>query len=109
MKKTNITHNSGKRKSAVARATMKENGTGRIYINNKLLEVYYSSKLYRDKVLEPIYLLGFETVDKYDIFIKVQGGGISGQSEAIRVAISKCISKFVANTKEKLFEYELLK
>lgn len=76
----------GKRKSAVARATVRE-GSGNVYINNRSLEVF-EPEMARLKVSEPIRLAP-EVADEVDIDVKVSGGGYMGQADAGRTAIAK--------------------
>jgi small subunit ribosomal protein S9 len=89
---------SGKRKSAIARATIKQ-GTGKIKINNILLE-NYGNKMSQLKLKEPLILAG-DISKKVDIRIRVSGGGMSSQSDASRLAIAKGLVEFSKNTKLK--------
>lgn len=94
-------HESGKRKSSIARATVKE-GKGRVYVNNVNLDVY-EPKLYRMRIREPLILSG-DIVKKVDINVKVTGGGICGQADAVRLAIAKALSEFFKDSKlEEIF------
>ena len=77
---------SGKRKTAVARAVVKE-GTGKVTINKVPIEVY-TPELARLKIKEPLELAP-EKAAKIDIAVNVQGGGVMGQAAAIRTAIAK--------------------
>lgn len=85
---TKIINTSGKRKTAVARATLRE-GKGRIRINSVPLEVY-GSELIRMKIAEAL-VLAPGVSDTIDIDIDVSGGGIIGQAEAIRTALGRGI------------------
>jgi small subunit ribosomal protein S9 len=82
-----IINTSGKRKSAIARATLKP-GKGKIRINNVLIDVYEPA-LYRMKIQEPLMLIG--DVGPVDITVSVNGGGINSQAEAARIAISRAL------------------
>ncbi|TAJ43383.1 30S ribosomal protein S9 [Methanofollis fontis] len=86
-----VINTSGKRKTAIARATLKE-GKGRIRINSVPLEIY-GSELSRMKISEPLILVpnGIEGVD---VSIEVNGGGFMGQAEAIRTALARGILKW---------------
>ncbi len=86
-----IINTSGKRKTAIARATMKA-GKGRIRINSVPLEIY-GTELVRMKISEPILLMP-NAVEGVDIAIDVQGGGIMGQAEAVRTALARGILKW---------------
>ena len=90
-KKNKIVNTSGKRKTAVARASTTK-GKGRIRINKVPLEIY-QPEIARLKILESLKLAG-DRVDKLDINVIVSGGGIMGQAEAIRTAVSRGIVEF---------------
>ena len=77
---------SGKRKSAIARAVVKE-GTGKVVINQIPLAIY-SPELARLKIEEPLQLVP-EKASKVDISVSVQGGGVMGQAAAVRTAIAR--------------------
>lgn len=94
---------SGKRKSAIARAVLKE-GSGRVKINNLLLD-NYSSELYRMRIKEPLLLAG-EDSKKVDIFVNVKGGGVSSQAEAIRLCIGKAMAEYNPSLKEVFLNYD---
>ncbi len=87
---TSIT--SGKRKTAIARAVVKE-GEGRVRINKIPIE-FYVPEISRLKILEPLILSG-DKYKKLDISVDVRGGGITGQAEAARTAIANGIVKFL--------------
>ena len=88
---------SGKRKTAIARATVRL-GKGRIRINNVPLEIF-EPKLARDKILEPIFLVDEKVWRQLDIKVKVTGGGFMGQAEAARMAIAKGLLKWTKSTR----------
>jgi len=96
---------SGKRKRAIARATLKE-GKGRIRINKKLLDLY-DPKMYRLKLREPV-ILASDTINKVDIDINVFGGGIASQAEASRLAIARALVEYTKSErlKEKFLKYD---
>lgn len=95
-------HVSGKRKSAVARATASA-GKGKITINKIPINLY-TPDMSREKIYEPIRLAG-KVSDKIDISVNVNGGGVSAQSDAARLAIAKAL---VAYTKDKGLEQNFL-
>lgn len=82
---------SGKRKTAIARAVVKE-GTGKVTINKVPIEVY-TPELARLKIQEPLELAP-EMAAKIDIAVNVQGGGVMGQAAAIRTAIARGMVDF---------------
>ena len=83
---------SGKRKTSIARATIKP-GTGRIRINNVPIEIW-EPEIAREKILEPLYIAGDDVRKKVDIKVKVKGGGFMGQAEAVRMAIARALLKW---------------
>ena len=80
----------GRRKSSVARVYVTE-GTGKITINKKDLEVYFPSAILQYVVKQPLNLL--EVAEKYDIKANLDGGGFTGQSQALRLAIARALVK----------------
>lgn len=82
---------SGKRKTAVARASVKE-GTGKVTINKIPLDIF-SPELAKLKIKEPLELVP-EKVAKVDISITVTGGGVIGQASAARTAVAKGLVAF---------------
>lgn len=81
-----IVNSSGKRKTAIARATIRE-GKGRIRVNKKPIEIM-EPELIRLKMSEPIEFAG-NVINTVDIDVNVQGGGIFGQAGAVRTAIAR--------------------
>lgn len=98
-------HVSGKRKKAVARATLKE-GKGVVRINGKLLDVY-EPELARMKIAEPL-MLAEELAQKIDLHVSVNGGGWLSQAEASRLAIARALVEFSKSKvlKKKFLEYD---
>ena len=89
----------GRRKSAVARIFVKE-GTGKITINKKDLQVYFPSSILQFIVKQPLTKL--DVVEKYDIKVNLDGGGFTGQSQALRLAIARALVKINAEDKKAL-------
>lgn len=83
-----VIHKIGRRKTAVARIYMKP-GNGTISINKKDLNEYFTTPTLQYKVKQAFGLTGTE--DTYDVKVNVYGGGITGQAEAIRLAISRAL------------------
>ena len=83
-----VIHKIGRRKTAVARIYLKE-GSGVITVNKRNLTDYFTTPTLQYKVKQPFALLGTE--DTYDVKVNVYGGGITGQAEAIRLAISRAL------------------
>ena len=89
---------SGKRKRAIARATLKQ-GNGIVRMNSIPIE-FIEPKMSRLKLREPLILAG-DVANKVDIDIDVTGGGISSQAEASRLAIAKALVNFTKSDKLK--------
>ncbi len=81
-------YGTGRRKTATARVFL-STGTGKITINNRDLDIYFSRETARMVVRQPLELI--ESVGKYDIFVTVKGGGIGGQAGAIRHGITRAL------------------
>ncbi len=96
---------SGRRKRAVARATIK-GGQGKIKINGELLD-NFSNQMSRLRITEPLVLAG-SIVKKVDISVKVNGGGINGQSDAIRLAIARALVEYDKKLKKVFDDYDRL-
>ncbi len=83
-----IIHKIGRRKTAVARIYLSE-GKGNITVNKKDYKQYFSTDTLQYKVLQPLNLT--DNAEAFDIKAKVFGGGVTGQAEAIRLAISRAL------------------
>ncbi len=93
----------GKRKRAVARATVKP-GSGRILINGRPVSLYVP-RLARERILEPVYLC--DKSGDVDIEVNVYGGGPWGQADAIRTAIGRGLAEYFGEeVKNKFLEYD---
>ena len=80
----------GRRKTSVARLYMKP-GKGSFKINNSELDKYFSSELLRLIVEQP--LKSVDASGKFDFKVNIHGGGLKGQAEAIRLAVSRALVK----------------
>jgi small subunit ribosomal protein S9 len=78
----------GRRKASVARVRIYD-GTGRMVINGKPIEAYFPTMAQRIRVLEPLRVAGVE--GRYDIIAKVEGGGTTGQTDAMRLGIARAL------------------
>ena len=98
-------HATGKRKTAVARATIVK-GSGKVRINNADVGEYITNEMLRLKMLEPLLISGLES--KYDIKLTVLGGGKSSQIDALRQAIARALVEITGKEDLKKFfsEYD---
>ena len=89
----------GRRKRAIARIFVTE-GTGKITINKRDLADYFPSSILQYVVKQPLQLL--DALEKYDIKANLVGGGFTGQSQALRLAIARALVKINADDKAAL-------
>ncbi len=89
----------GRRKSAIARVYLAE-GSGKITINKLDLTQYFPSAILQYVVKQPLQVLGVE--EKYDIKANLDGGGFTGQSQALRMAIARALVKINEEDKKVL-------
>ncbi|EMT38409.1 SSU ribosomal protein S9P [Thermoanaerobacter thermohydrosulfuricus] len=83
-------YGTGRRKEAVARVRLMP-GKGNIIINNKQLDEYFTLDTLKYTVKQPLILT--ETIDKFDVYAKVSGGGFTGQAGAVRLGIARALVK----------------
>lgn len=83
-----VINTSGRHKTAVARLYMKP-GTGKVTINKRDLNDYFSTAVLQYKVNQPFAIT--ETAGQYDLQVNVDGGGITGQADAVRLALAKAL------------------
>ncbi|MFB6074067.1 MAG: 30S ribosomal protein S9 [Haloarculaceae archaeon] len=82
-----VTNTSGKKKTAIARAAIHE-GEGRVRINSRPVELV-DPELARLKMLEPFRIAEADLRDQVDVDVKIEGGGVMGQADAVRTAIAR--------------------
>ncbi len=95
----------GRRKSSVARVRLRE-GTGRITINERSLEVFFPTIAQRIRVLEPLRLA--EVEGRYDVDATVHGGGTTGQTDALRLGIARALVELTPELRPELKSNGLL-
>ncbi len=83
-----VVHKIGRRKTAVARVYVSE-GSGNITVNKRDLNDYFTTGTLQYKVKQPFTLT--ETDGNYDVKVNVYGGGLTGQAEAVRLALSRAM------------------
>ena len=84
-------YGTGRRKNSTARVFIKQ-GTGQMTINGRTLEQYFGRPTSRMIVAQPLELL--DMVGKFDIYVTVSGGGISGQAGAIRLGLTRALMQY---------------
>lgn len=98
-----VIHTSGKRKRAVARATLRP-GHGKIRVNRQLLD-NFNAQIFKMKIQEPLILIG-DKAREIDLDINVHGGGENGQADAARLAIGRALSQYDKKFKKILDDYD---
>jgi small subunit ribosomal protein S9 len=91
-----VIHKIGRRKTAVARIYLSE-GSGNITVNKKDLKEYFTTATLQYKVKQALSLTGNE--DNFDVKVNVYGGGVTGQAEAVRMAIARAICEVDAENR----------
>jgi small subunit ribosomal protein S9 len=101
-----VTNTSGKKKTAIARATVTD-GEGRVRINSQPVELV-EPETARLKMLEPFRIAAADARDDVDVEIDVQGGGISGQADAVRTAIARGLVQYTndAELRDAFIEFD---
>jgi len=94
-----IVNTIGRRKSAVARIYVNE-GKGNITINKREFKEYFPTTTLQYIVTQPLNLV--EAVEKYDIKVNLDGGGVKGQAEALRLAITRALMKIDPESRKEL-------
>jgi len=89
----------GRRKTSVARVILKS-GNGKITINDKEFEHFFPQLLSREDILMPLRVT--ETEGKYDVHVKVNGGGTTGQAQSVRLGISRALVEINPEYRSKL-------
>jgi small subunit ribosomal protein S9 len=89
----------GRRKAAVARVYLSD-GKGMITVNGRDYKEYFGAETLQYVVTQPLHLLN--SVDKYDIKVNLDGGGVKGQAEALRLGITRALVIMDAENKPKL-------
>ncbi|PIN76882.1 30S ribosomal protein S9 [Candidatus Woesearchaeota archaeon CG10_big_fil_rev_8_21_14_0_10_36_11] len=102
----NIIHAKGSRKQAVARAVLYPEGKGNVIINNQRIE-QYGNDVSRLRISEPLVLAGAKAKN-VDLDITVNGGGMNGQADAIRLAIARALVQYDSKLKKDFTEYDRL-
>ena len=95
----------GRRKTSVARVRVRM-GEGRIFINDRPMEKFFTRERDRQMVLAPLRVS--KMLGKYDVFATTEGGGISGQAGAVSLGIARCLAKADGELERQLREAGLL-
>lgn len=99
-------YGTGRRKTAAARVFLREGGAGAMQVNGRDLDDYFPSEVLKMVIKQPLELT--ETVEKFDIYCTVEGGGSSGQAGAIRHGIARALLEFDIELRDRLKSAGLL-
>lgn len=91
MKKIEEVTATGRRKRAVAAVRLRKGGSGHVDVNGRAFDEYFPLEIQRTAILAPLSKLGL--LGNYDLLIRVDGGGIQGQTEAARLGIARALVK----------------
>jgi small subunit ribosomal protein S9 len=100
-----LTQSTGRRKSAVARVRIRP-GQGTVTINKRQFEDYFTSVVARTIVVEPLRVIN--KMDAYDIDATIDGGGVSGQAGALRLAVARALIDVEPEVRQQLKKAGLL-
>jgi len=92
-------YGTGRRKTAVARVFLRP-GKGEMIINQKPVDEYVDSGILKMIIRQPLQLT--ETIDKFDLYVTVKGGGIAGQAGAIRHGIARALLEYNPELRKRL-------
>lgn len=92
-------YGTGRRKSSVARVFLRP-GSGNFKVNGRAFDVYFVTEAQRQAAKSPLVLT--ETLANFDVVANVSGGGVNGQSAALRMGLSRALQEFNAELRAKL-------
>ncbi|MBD3185186.1 30S ribosomal protein S9 [Candidatus Bathyarchaeota archaeon] len=97
----------GKRKTSIAKAALKQDGSGRIFLN-KVPHDVLPEMIHRELINELIYLIGKEIIEKVDIYVTMSGGGKMSQINAARTAIARAVVNYKRSSRlrSKIQDYD---
>jgi small subunit ribosomal protein S9 len=98
-------YGTGRRKTAAARVYLRP-GTGDMSINGRKLDVYFPNEVLKMVIKQPLLLT--ETAERFDIYVRVAGGGSAGQAGAIRHGISRALLEYNGELRDRLKSAGLL-
>lgn len=98
-------YGTGRRKSSTARVHLRQ-GSGAIQVNDRNIDEYFKNEVLKMIIKQPLSLT--ETVDRFDIIVRVDGGGPSGQAGAIRHGISRALLIYNVELRKRLKKAGLL-
>jgi len=94
-------YGTGRRKSAAARVYLRP-GTGKFTVNDRPFEQYFPNDMLKMVIRQPLAIT--ETSEKFDVFVRVGGGGCTGQAGALRLGLSRALLEYNPELRGKLKE-----
>lgn len=92
-------YGTGRRKTSVARVFLRE-GDGQIMINRRTLEDHFPLKRWQTAIRQPLVLT--DALNKFNVYVTIRGGGLTGQAEAIRHGLTRALIEFNSDLRPKL-------
>ncbi|MEM7483444.1 MAG: 30S ribosomal protein S9 [Acidobacteriota bacterium] len=105
MSATTQYYGTGRRKTAAARVFLRP-GSGNVTVNGRDIETYFPNEIHKMVIKQPLQLT--ETVEKFDIYVTVIGGGSTGQAGAVRHGISRALLEYNSELRDRLKSAGLL-
>ena len=96
----------GRRKNAIARVLVRA-GSGKVLVNNREVEDYFPRHIWKTQAMEPLKVAGFE--GKVDVIINAHGGGLTGQSGAVRMGLARAILELNPESRDVLKKAGMLR
>ncbi|HMQ50671.1 MAG TPA: 30S ribosomal protein S9 [Anaerolineae bacterium] len=96
----------GRRKEATARVRLHTGGAGKFTVNDKPMEEYFTRGMDRGQVMKALEVTG--TAGRFDVTVKVAGGGVTGQSDAVKLGMARALLKVDPEHRKTLRQYGLL-
>jgi small subunit ribosomal protein S9 len=100
-----LTQTVGRRKESVARVRLRD-GSGRVTLNGRALEAYFPTMAMRIRVMEPLQIT--QTQGRFDVDATLEGGGVNGQADALRLGIARALVEIDADMRPTLKKAGLL-
>jgi len=96
----------GRRKTATARVRIYDEGSGEMLVNDKPIREYFPRTGDVEDILNPLRAVGMES--RFDVTVRVKGGGVTGQSDAVRLGLARALLKYDEQLRQALRKAKLL-
>lgn len=105
--RTPVAHGVGRRKKSIARVWLRPGGKGNLFVNGKKFTDYFSTEITRLAVQQPVEVMP-AAAQRYDFEVTVQGGGLCGQADAVKLGIARALVEAYPDARAALREQGLL-